>query len=88
MAITEADVRMPLPVDAGKLAALAQQFKQLRDGCHAVPRCVEFTTWGFSDRHSWVPGTFPGEGAACPFDARLRPKPAFRAINPSAAEGH
>jgi endo-1,4-beta-xylanase len=82
VAITEADVRMVLPADDAKLATQAGYFKQLWDGCHAVRRCVEFTTWGFTDRHSWVPGTFPGQGAACLFDENLRPKPAYRAINP------
>lgn len=82
IAITEADVRIPLPADAAKLNTQASYYKQIWDTCHAVPRCVEFTTWGYTDRHSWVPGTFPGEGAACLFDTNLRPKPAYTRINP------
>ncbi|ANN17839.1 1,4-beta-xylanase [Amycolatopsis orientalis] len=82
VAITEADVRIPLPADPAKLDTQANYFKQLWDGCHAVRPCVEFTTWGFTDRHSWVPDTFPGEGAACLFDTNLRPKPAYTRINP------
>ncbi|MFC0107392.1 endo-1,4-beta-xylanase [Kibdelosporangium aridum] len=81
IAITEADVRMPLPADTAKLTTQAQYFKELWDGCHAARRCVEFTTWGFTDRHSWVPDVFPGEGDACLFDANMRPKPAYWAIN-------
>lgn len=79
-AITEADVRIPLPPDPAKLATQASYFRQVWNACHAVSRCVEFTTWGFTDRHSWVPDVFPGEGAACLFDADLRPKPAYRAL--------
>lgn len=82
VAITEADVRIPLPVDATKLATQASYFKQIWDACHAISRCVEFTTWGFTDRHSWVPSTFPGQGAACLFDTGLRAKPAYARINP------
>ena len=82
VAITEADVRIPLPADSTKLNTQANYFKQIWDACHAVSRCVEFTTWGFTDRHSWVPGTFPGEGAACLYDTNLRPKPAYTRINP------
>jgi endo-1,4-beta-xylanase len=82
IAITEADVRIPLPADQNKLNQQATMFKQIWDDCHAVSRCVEFTTWGFTDRYSWVPGTFPGEGAACLFDSNLRPKPAYTRINP------
>lgn len=82
VAITEADVRLQLPVDSAKLNQQASYYKQIWDACHAVSRCVEFTTWGYTDRHSWVPGTFPGEGAAALFDTNLRPKPAYYRINP------
>jgi endo-1,4-beta-xylanase len=82
IAITEADVRIQLPADQNKLNQQATMYKQVWDDCHAVSRCVEFTTWGYTDRHSWVPGTFPGEGAACLFDSNLRPKPAYNRINP------
>ncbi len=82
VAITEADVRIPLPADSTELATQASYFKQAWDACHVVSRCVEFTTWGFTDRHSWVPGTFPGEGAACLFDETLKPKPAYTRLNP------
>ncbi|WP_082373364.1 endo-1,4-beta-xylanase [Nocardia sp. NRRL S-836] len=82
VAITEADVRIPQPTDAAKLEAQADYYQQAWDACHAVRRCVEFTTWGFTDRHSWVPGVFPGEDDACLFDENLRPKPAYHRINP------
>ncbi|AOS63897.1 endo-1,4-beta-xylanase [Actinoalloteichus hymeniacidonis] len=82
VAITELDVRVDTPSDAAKLAAQAELYKRVWDGCLAVDRCVEFTVWGFTDRHSWVPGTFPGEGEACLFDASLNAKPAYRALNP------
>ncbi|WP_328616004.1 endo-1,4-beta-xylanase [Amycolatopsis sp. NBC_00355] len=82
VAVTEADVRIPTPPDAAKLDTQASYFGRLWDGCQAVRRCVEFTTWGFTDRHSWVPDVFPGEGAACLFDADLKPKPAYTRINP------
>jgi endo-1,4-beta-xylanase len=82
VAITEADVRIPQPTDAAKLEAQADFYQQAWDACHAVRRCVEFTTWGFTDRHSWVPGVFPGEDDACLFDEDLRPKPAYQRINP------
>lgn len=81
VAITEADVRIPLPVTPEKLEAQADYFEQVWDACHSVRRCVEFTTWGFTDRHSWVPDVFPGEGAACLFDENLRPKPAYTRLN-------
>jgi endo-1,4-beta-xylanase len=30
---------------------------------------------------SWVPGTFPGQGAALLFDESFQPKPAYGAVN-------
>ncbi|MFD3479152.1 endo-1,4-beta-xylanase [Streptomyces sp. NPDC058695] len=38
------------------------------------------TMWGYSDRHSWIPSVFPGQGAALPWDENLQRKPAYDAI--------
>jgi endo-1,4-beta-xylanase len=80
VAVTEADVRMILPVTPEKLATQATYFGNMMRSCVAVRRCVSFTLWGFTDRYSWVPGFFDGEGAATPFDESLRPKPAYFAL--------
>jgi endo-1,4-beta-xylanase len=80
VAITEADVRMILPVTPEKLATQATYFGNMMRSCVAVRRCVSFTLWGFTDRYSWIPGFFDGEGAATPFDESLRPKPAYFAL--------
>jgi endo-1,4-beta-xylanase len=45
-----------------------------------VRRCVSFTLWGFTDKYSWVPGFFEGEGAATPLDEQFQPKPAYFAL--------
>ncbi|GAA3786792.1 endo-1,4-beta-xylanase [Sphaerisporangium flaviroseum] len=79
-AITEADVRMVLPVTPEKLATQADYYKRMLSTCVADRRCVEFTVWGYTDRHSWVPGWFDGEGAACIMDENLNPKPAYNAL--------
>lgn len=80
VAVTEADVRMPLPVTDEKLAMQADYFTGMLNSCRAVRRCVSFTVWGFDDRHSWVPTVFAGEGAATPFDESYQPKPAYFAL--------
>jgi endo-1,4-beta-xylanase len=56
-------------------------------GCLAVRRCVSFTVWGFTDAHSWVPGFFTGQGAACLYDESLQPKPAYFAVRDDLAAG-
>lgn len=80
VAVTEADVRMVLPVDQRKLAQQAQGYTQLLQACLSTPRCDSFTVWGFTDRYSWVPGTLPGQGAAALWDADYQPKPALQAV--------
>jgi endo-1,4-beta-xylanase len=87
VAITEADVRMLLPATDEKLAAQASAFAGMLRSCLAVRRrCASYTVWGFTDAASWVPGVFPGEGAATPFDEELRPKPAYFALRDALTE--
>ncbi|GGP75458.1 endo-1,4-beta-xylanase [Streptomyces melanogenes] len=80
VALTELDIRMALPADTAKLAQQADWYGRVTGACLAVKRCVGITVWGYSDRHSWIPSTFPGEGAALPWDENLRHKPAYDAI--------
>jgi endo-1,4-beta-xylanase len=85
VAITEGDVRMVLPVTPEKLATQATYFGNMMRGCVAVRRCVSFTLWGFTDKYSWVPGFFAGEGAATPLDESFQPKPAYFALRDALA---
>jgi endo-1,4-beta-xylanase len=75
--LTEVDVRMLMPPDAPKLQAQAQGYSVLLQGCLLSKRCTSFTVWGFTDKYSWVPGFFEGEGAACLLDENLAAKPAY-----------
>ncbi|HYN93905.1 MAG TPA: endo-1,4-beta-xylanase, partial [Pilimelia sp.] len=81
VAITELDIRMPTPATPERLAQQATDYRRVLDACLAVARCVGVTVWGFSDRHSWIPSVFPGQGAALPYDENYRPKPAYDAIH-------
>ncbi|MEP6624462.1 MAG: endo-1,4-beta-xylanase, partial [Acidimicrobiia bacterium] len=78
--ITELDVALRTPVEAGALDRQAEVYRGAVQACLTVDRCDGITTWGFTDRHSWIPAAQAGRGAALPFDERLRPKPAFRAM--------
>nr|WSW70704.1 endo-1,4-beta-xylanase [Streptomyces sp. NBC_00995] len=79
-AITEADVRIPMPSDSTKQEAQAEGYDVLLRGCLLTRRCTDFTVWGFTDKYSWVPGTFEGEGAANLFDENYVAKPAYKAL--------
>src|SRR5271165_1028790 len=80
VAVTELDLRVRLPADAGALAAQAADYAHIVGACRATSRCVGITTWGVTDDHSWVPSFFSGYGAALPFDEAYGPKPAVSAI--------
>ncbi len=85
--ITELDVRMQLPADATKLATQATYYRNVVDACLAVARCVGVTIWGFTDRYSWVPDTFPGQGAALPYNENYGQKPAYAAVHDALDDG-
>ncbi|MFG3710308.1 endo-1,4-beta-xylanase [Micromonospora sp. NPDC049460] len=80
VAITELDVRVPLPATPERLARQATLYRQVLQACLGLPACVSFTVWGFTDARSWIPGYHRGYGAACLFDSSLAPKPAHAAL--------
>ncbi|MEW2121161.1 endo-1,4-beta-xylanase [Streptomyces sp. NPDC005474] len=86
-AFTEVDVRMIMPPDATKLATQAAYFRGLLDACVQARRCTSFTVWGFSDKYSWVPGVFEGQGAATLMDETYGRKPAFAAVGDGLGAG-
>ncbi|EMD35599.1 glycoside hydrolase family 10 protein [Gelatoporia subvermispora B] len=79
-AITELDVRMTLPETDELLAQQKQDYETVINACLAFTECVGVTIWDFTDKFSWVPGAFPSQGAACPWDDNLVRKPAFDGI--------
>jgi endo-1,4-beta-xylanase len=76
--VTEMDVGTSLLGVAGldRLTRQAQAYGAAARACNAVAACTRFTTWGFTDRLSWL-----GAGEApLLFDSAYRPKPAFDAV--------
>jgi len=78
--VTEMDVRLPLPATAGSLAHQAEIYRGVLEACLAQPAFRGFQTWGFTDKYSWIPHRFLGQGAALPLDEHYRPKPAYDAL--------
>jgi endo-1,4-beta-xylanase len=78
--ITEMDVMLPDPPSRADLVTQAVLYRDMLKACLAVPTCRSFSTWGATDRYSWIPEFFPGHDAALLFDADNRPKPAYDAI--------
>lgn len=83
VAVTEADVRMPLGEDgeptAEQIALQAERFDAMLEACLNVAACTSFTVWGFDDARSWVPGVFP-EGYATIMTEDFEKKPSYDAL--------
>ncbi|RRO18877.1 endo-1,4-beta-xylanase [Saccharopolyspora rhizosphaerae] len=83
-AITELDVRMTLPQGGApteqQLAEQADFYRRALQACLDVSSCHSFTVWGLPDKYSWVPGTFPDQGAATIYWDDFTPKPAHHAL--------
>ena len=79
VAITELDDRIQLPASNANLQQQASDYATVVNDCLAVSRCVGVSQWGVGDADSWVPGTFPGWGAATMYDQNYQPKPAYNA---------
>lgn len=80
LSMTELDIRMQLPDDSTKQQQQASSYSSVVNFCLAQPACVAIVTWGFTDKFSWIPGTFSGFGDALPFDMNYQPKPAYTAF--------
>jgi endo-1,4-beta-xylanase len=78
--ITEMDVMLSMPARPADLRAQAALYRAMLQACLAVAQCRSFSTWGVTDRYSWIPEYFPGRGAALLFGTDFRPKPAYRGI--------
>jgi endo-1,4-beta-xylanase len=78
--ITELDVRSALPMTSDRLTTQATIYRDVLSACLNQPACKTFQTWGFTDAHSWIPGFFPGFGAALIFDENYQAKPAYEAL--------
>ena len=75
--ITELDVALDAG-DAASFAAQAAVYGKVTRICLQTPTCRVLQTWGFTDRHSWIPSYSHGkQGWALPFDANYRKKPAY-----------
>lgn len=68
---------MNTPATAEKLKVQADTYTRIAKSCLSVKRCIGMTVWGISDKYSWIPDTFEGEGAALLWDENYKKKPAY-----------
>ncbi|KXT11846.1 hypothetical protein AC579_4275 [Pseudocercospora musae] len=77
VAYTEIDVAMDTPSTPAKLQIQANTYQRIAASCMAVKGCVGMTTWGVSDKNSWIPHFSPNKGAADMWDEKYQKKPAY-----------
>ncbi|KAI0859148.1 family 10 glycosyl hydrolase [Xylaria cubensis] len=82
VAYTELDIRFSsLPSTASGLAQQATDYATVTKACLAEKACIGITIWDYTDKYSWIPNTFPGQGDALLYDANLSKKPAWTAVS-------
>lgn len=77
---TEIDVRVR---DGGGQSAFqdqAKRYEMLMKLAAYYPEVDMYTTWGVSDKYSWIPSWFNGYGQALMYDKNYQPKPAYDAV--------
>lgn len=77
VSFTEVDVRVKLPLTPEKEAAQRAIYEGLLDIAKNESGAGTFVLWGYTDKKSWIPASFPGYGSAHPFDAKGEPKPLY-----------
>jgi endo-1,4-beta-xylanase len=87
ISLTEMDVRINLPTTPEELQQQAQAYRDAITFCLTEANCKALVMWGFTDKHSWIPGTFAGFGDALIFDANYQAKPAYTALREALEQG-
>ena len=84
--ITEMDVALPVDasgavLDRSDLSKQAEVYGLVATACFQQPGCTAFMTWGFTDKHTWIPNYTKGKkGAPLLFDKNYAPKPAYAVV--------
>ena len=80
-AVTEIDVRGEV-TEEGRMtdedrAEAAGRYGAVLQACLELESCNSYTIWGSLDEHSWIPGTFEGEGDAALYEGDYERKPHY-----------
>ncbi|KAI0417040.1 family 10 glycosyl hydrolase [Xylaria grammica] len=82
VAYTELDIRFSsLPSTDSGLQQQATDYASVTKACLAEAACIGITIWDYTDKYSWIPNTFSGQGDALLYDFDLVKKPAWTAVS-------
>jgi endo-1,4-beta-xylanase len=77
--ITELDIRLK-DASPASLSAEARLYGKITTLCVQQRACKLLQTWGFTDKHSWIPQFYKGQGWALLWDENYQKKPAYAAV--------
>lgn len=83
VSFSELDIRVPTSKDVNPDAYNAVQqdrYLMIYKLASQMPCVKSVILWGYTDKHSWVPSTFPGKGNALVYDKDVKQKPVYKAI--------
>jgi endo-1,4-beta-xylanase len=83
--ITELDIRLTDSSPAS-LAAQAKLYGEIATVCVQQPACKLIQTWGVTDKQSWIPLYYKGQGWALLWDDKYQKKPAYAAVRDALAK--
>jgi endo-1,4-beta-xylanase len=83
--ITELDIRLNDSSPAS-LRAQAELYGEVTALCVRQPNCKLLQTWGFTDKHSWIPSFYKGQGWALLWDDKYQKKLAYEAVHDALAK--
>jgi endo-1,4-beta-xylanase len=83
--VTELDVTL-VSRDACELDFQRAAYHDVVAACLAVSACTGVTTWGISDRYTWIESFFGVDGAPLLFDESFQPKPAYFGVRSALLE--
>jgi endo-1,4-beta-xylanase len=83
--ITELDIRLTDSSQAS-LAAQAKLYGEIATVCVQQPACKLIQTWGVTDKQSWIPLYYKGQGWALLWDDKYQKKPAYAAVHDALAK--
>jgi endo-1,4-beta-xylanase len=67
-------------VNATTIKQHAADWAYVTSACKAVSSCVGITSWGITDKYSWIPSTFAGQGYGLIWDDNYNEKKAYTEV--------
>ncbi|MBR1722733.1 MAG: endo-1,4-beta-xylanase [Treponema sp.] len=81
ISFSELDIRIPTGENSSEHEKIQNEmYRAMYRLAGKMPNVKSVILWGISDKHSWVPSTFAGKGAALLYDNKMQPKPVYSDI--------